>query len=217
MSTTEIILFDVGGVLVELGPSPLPPGFEAPFARYSESNAAIAFEKGLIGAQDFARGIIREFDIEADAAVVIEHFRRWPTGTYPGAVDLLKRLRRRYGIAILSNTNELHWQRFSEDFGLLDCCDRIFVSHLLGMVKPEAEIFDYVIGALDTAPQEILFLDDNHANVSAAQAAGMQAELVHGFENALGVLSARGIVDSEDLTTAMSGGKYASAKRGITA
>ena len=43
MSTTEIILFDVGGVLVELGPSPLPPGFEAPFARYAESNAAIAF------------------------------------------------------------------------------------------------------------------------------------------------------------------------------
>jgi putative hydrolase of the HAD superfamily len=190
----EIILFDVGGVLVELGPHPMPPEFGIPLARYSESSAAIEFEKGFIGAEDFVRRLRDELGIDADVAAMIDHFRRWPIATYPGAIELLNRLRRRFGIALLSNTNEIHWPRFGAEFGLLDCCDRIFASHLLGMMKPEAEIYEHVIDALATAPETILFLDDNPANVAAAASAGMQAELVRGFESALGLLSARGIV-----------------------
>lgn len=191
----DTILFDIGGVLVELGPSPLPPDLGIPLTRYFESAAATDFEKGWIGVDEYARGIVAEFGIDADAAALVDHFRLWPAGPYPGALDLLIRLRRRYGIAILSNTNELHWQRIGAEFGLLECCDHAFASHLLGMMKPDPRIFEYVIDALDSAPDCILFLDDNPENVTSARALGMQAELVRGFGDAVSALAARGIVD----------------------
>jgi putative hydrolase of the HAD superfamily len=193
----DTILFDVGGVLVELGPGPLPPGLGISFDRYLESDAAKDFEKGLIGADEFARAIAAEFSVDADAAALIEHFRAWPSSPYPGAIDLLTRLRRDYGVAILSNTNELHWQRFGAEFGLLDCCDRAFGSHLLGMIKPDPKIFVCVIDALGTAPESILFLDDNPTNVAVARAGGMQAELVRDFGDVVRALAARGIVAND--------------------
>lgn len=192
-TTPEVILFDLGGVLVELGPHPLPPDLDIPLARCFESRAVADFEKGFIGADEFGRAIVEEFAIEADAASIVEHFRRWPAAPFPGALELLSRLREQFKIAILSNTNELHWSRFDTEFGLFDQCDQAFASHLLGMLKPSAEIFEHVTGALDTAAQRILFLDDNPANVAAARSAGMQAEQVRGSEGAVCALAARGI------------------------
>ena len=195
MNTPEVILFDVGGVLVELGPHPLPPELGIPPASYSGSRATIDFEKGLIGAEEFVQSIVDEFGLGVDIGPLIEHFRLWPTAPFPGVHDLMSGLRRRYRVAILSNTNELHWPRFDTEFGLLERCDRAFASHLLGMLKPEAAIFTHVIDALGSAPRDILFLDDNPANVDGARARGMQAELVHGFDGAARALAARGIVD----------------------
>ena len=196
MNTPEVILFDVGGVLVELGPHPLPPELDIPLASYSASRATISFEKGRIGAEEFGRSIVDELGLDVDSSLLVEHFRLWPTAPFPGVHDLLSGLRRQYKVAILSNTNELHWPRFDTEFGLLGRCDRIFASHLLGMLKPEAAIFAHVIDALETEPRNILFLDDNPANVDGARAGGMQAELVSGVAGAVRALAARGIVDA---------------------
>lgn len=192
----ETLLFDVGGVLVELGPHPLPAEYQIPIDACIESKVADKFERGKIDREAFARGIISEFGIDADAGALLEHFRLWPTAPFPGVLDLLACLRNCFSIAILSNTNELHWRRFEEEFGLLACCDRAFGSHLIGLMKPEAEIFSHVCEALDAAPEKILFFDDNEANVAAARAGGMQAELVRGFEGIIDALVARGIVDT---------------------
>ena len=200
-TSPEVILFDVGGVLVELGPNPLPSDFDIPLIRYFESGATADFEKGLIGADEFAQAIIDEFRVDVDAAALVEHFRLWPVAPFPGAIEMLSRLRQDRRIAILSNTNELHWPRFEAEFGLFEHCDQAFGSHLLGMLKPDAEIFDHVIGALDTDPRSILFLDDNPANVAAAVAAGMQAELVRGFDAAARVLGERGIAGTDKTRT----------------
>ena len=201
----QILLFDIGGVLVELGPHPLPAEHRIPIEGYAGSRIAERFETGRIDGPAFARGLIEEFGLDADADALLEHFRLWPRAPFAGVLDLLRGLRGRFGVAILSNTNELHWRRFDEEFGLLACCDRAFASHHIGLMKPEAEIFAHVSEALGTAPGNILFLDDNAANVTAARAGGMRAEQVQGYEGILAALAAHGIADASGKAPASGG------------
>lgn len=54
------------------------------------------------------------------------------------------------------------------------------------MLKPDREVFEHVIDAIDrrSAPSSVLFVDDNQQNVDAARAAGLRAERVVGVDGA---------------------------------
>jgi putative hydrolase of the HAD superfamily len=65
-------------------------------------------------------------------------------------------------------------------------------SYEIGLLKPEIEIYEYAIGKLSCNPDEIVFFDDNEANVQTAIKAGMNAYKVTGFEDLkdkMGILS----------------------------
>lgn len=195
----EVLLFDAGGVLIDLGDEPLPGVQVRDLAAWLRSPIALAFEKGLTSADEFAAAWIDGIDLDCDAATLIEHFRRWPIGPFAGVPTLLSRLAGDYRIAILTNTNELHWPRFTNEFELDRYAERIFASHQLGMAKPEAEIYHLVVAELGTAPDRILFVDDNSANVDAARAIGLRAARVGGFDELLRTLAALSIIDAADI------------------
>ena len=50
--------------------------------------------------------------------------------------------------------------------------DRVFVSGELGLVKPDAAIYEHVIDELGIAPDEFLFVDNKSENVEGAIAVG---------------------------------------------
>jgi putative hydrolase of the HAD superfamily len=62
-----------------------------------------------------------------------------------------------------------------EEMGLHGLFDHHFASHLIGMLKPDREVFEHVAAFLKVEPTEILFLDDQPLNVAAAQKAGFMA------------------------------------------
>ena len=181
------------------------PNTQSRSTALSDPAARIDSKRARSTARPSPAGSSTIFSLDADANALLEHFRLWPTAPFPGVLDLLNRLRPHFGVAILSNTNELHWQRFDREFGLLDCCDRAFASHLIGLMKPEAGIFSHVSEALATAPGKILFLDDNAANIAAARAGGMQAERVRGPDGVIQALATRGIVDASGEVLAADG------------
>ena len=194
----EVILFDLGGVLVELGPTPVPARALAKRRQYSLSAwlrepTAIAFETGAIGADEFAAALIAELDLDCSDAELIEHFRAWPRRLYPGVAELLEKLRPGYRLAVLSNTNDLHLPRFTTEFGLSQLVDEIFASHLLGLAKPDPRIFIHVSEALAVAPGAILFVDDNERNVDSAAELGFHARKVQGLCELEQALEAYGI------------------------
>ena len=181
----DVILFDLGGVLVELGPSPVPAHAlgedrQYPLSAWFKSASAIAFETGEIGVDEFAQALIDELGLTCGADELIDHFSAWPLGLYPGAASLLQNLKPHYRLAVLSNTNELHWPRFTGEFGLGQLVDEMFASHRLGLAKPGEAIFTEVSAALAAAPASILFLDDNEPNVASAARLGFAARCVQG-------------------------------------
>ncbi len=181
----NVVLFDLGGVLIELPPM---ASFMARSAlsetelksRWLTSRAVRDFESGRSTPERFGTAAIAEFELAMSAGEFIERFTGWPQGPMPGARDTIEKLRARHHVACLSNTNALHWERFDAEHDLPGWFDTTFASHHLGMMKPDPEIYEHVVAALDVDPSTIAFFDDNAVNVEAASGVGLTARLARG-------------------------------------
>jgi glucose-1-phosphatase len=187
VSKVKVVLFDVGGVLVQLSGVATVMSWVADrwtpadvWHRWLHSPAVRAFETGRTDADTFAADLVAELELGVEPALFLESFAGWPTGLYPGAHELIQRVPSHITRALLSNSNSLHWPRVLDDFGLGALFEHRFVSHLTGRIKPDRDAF--------------LFLDDNLLNVEAAREAGMQAALVSGIEGAERALREAGVI-----------------------
>jgi HAD superfamily hydrolase (TIGR01509 family) len=198
----RVLVFDVGGVLVQLS------GVETMLAwlgmrvtqdelwrRWLQSAPVRQFETGQISANEFAAGVTSEFGLPVEPQQFLDAFIGWPTGLYPGTLEMLNRIPRSYRRAILSNSNALHWPRVLNDMQLGSAFDTHFVSHLTGRIKPDLDAFEHVVNSLGCTPDQVLFLDDNLLNVEAAQNYGMRAIRVRGAVEAQHALTDLGIID----------------------
>ncbi|MGA8708021.1 MAG: HAD family phosphatase [Steroidobacteraceae bacterium] len=199
----RVLLFDVGGVLVELGGVDAILGWlgnrmtpEQLWQRWLHSVAVRQFETGRIDAHQFAAGVIREFGLDVQPQAFLESFVGWPTGLYPGTLELLGRIPRRYRRALLSNSNALHWPRVLTEMQLGPAIDYHFVSHLMGRIKPDAEAFEHVLQTLACTPGEVVFFDDNAINVDAARRLGLYARQVRGLTETHQALIELGIIEA---------------------
>ncbi len=185
MRSGKVILFDLGGVLIENnGRAALTAMLTRPleahemWRKWLDSPVVREFERGRTSADEFAASFVREWEIDLDPAVFISEFATWPVGLFDGAEALLRAIKGTHHLACLSNTNAIHWQRFPELHGLFDSA---FLSHQIGHIKPDREAFEYTVGKLDVAPQQVYFFDDLEPNVSMAREVGMNAYQVRDF------------------------------------
>jgi glucose-1-phosphatase len=195
----SVILFDLGGVLVELPESPIyadwldpAPSSGQKLSDWLTSPAAKAFEKGEIRAAQFADEIVKEMKLPISPKELLAYFTFWPKGLFPGTKALIDRILPRYCLAVFSNTNELHWPRLMTEMELEECFDYYFASFQIKMAKPDPAAFQYVVNAMSCKPSEILFLDDTRLNVDAARRIGMKAERVNGIGQVEKILSEYG-------------------------
>jgi HAD superfamily hydrolase (TIGR01509 family) len=198
----RVLLFDVGGVLVQLSGVETMLGWlghrvtvDELWRMWLQSASVRKFETGQIGADDFAVGVISEFGLAVDPRQFLESFISWPTALYPGTLEMLARIPPSYRRALLSNSNALHWPRVLGDMGLGPVFHSHFVSHLTGRIKPDSEAFEHAVASLGCLPQQVLFFDDNLVNVEAAQRFGMHAIRVQGAVEAERALTKLGIID----------------------
>ena len=190
-NTVSVILFDIGGVLVELGGVQTMLGWLDKSMTLDQLNetwllspVVSAFEAGRMASDEFARQIVEEMSLRVSPETFLHEFTYWPQGLFPGVVDVIDRIPSTYTTAILSNTNALHWPRLMDEMGLANRFDHYFASHLVGMIKPDQDIFEYIVAALMCEPEDILFMDDNWLNVKAAREFGLQAEVTKGMREA---------------------------------
>ncbi|MGI9611461.1 MAG: HAD family hydrolase [Acidimicrobiales bacterium] len=197
------VLFDMGGVVVELGPLDELLGAEIPaeafWPRWLASPAVRAFERGHCSVDVFAAGLRDELDLDITPNEVVERFRRFPRGLFPGAAAMVSDVRRKVTTGVLSNTNALHWDTQVDADRIAGLFDRRYLSYELGLVKPDAEIFERVLADLDMAAPNVLFLDDNQVNVDAARAVGLVAHVTQGVAAASAALRCHDLLEAEPL------------------
>jgi putative hydrolase of the HAD superfamily len=196
----DVLLFDLGGVLIDFA------GFEEMRRllpqvsdrseirdRWIHSASVQRFERGDIMPEEFARRLVEEFHLEMSTEKFLREFVSWARGPYPGALALLRRLQNSHRIACLSNSNELHTPLHRAS--IHPHVDSFYFSDEIGLVKPDREIFDFVIRDLAVSPRRIAFFDDTPVNVEAAQNAGLRAFLVDGIGELEARLQGLGLID----------------------
>jgi HAD superfamily hydrolase (TIGR01509 family) len=197
----ELLLLDLGGVLVELGGVALMQEWSGHgidedelWRRWLSSASVRRFETGQGDEREFAEGVVGEFDLQVSPERFLSEFEGWARRAYRGTRETLVDLSTRTPLASLSNTNAIHWSRMHEQMDFLDCFQHHFPSHLTGRIKPDEEAFTAVVEELCLPAERVLFLDDNERNVAAARAAGMQAQRVVGLGQLRKVLSLSDLV-----------------------
>jgi HAD superfamily hydrolase (TIGR01509 family) len=192
----DVLLFDLGGVLIhfdgiagvrELSGERL--GLEEARRFWLTSPALGRFETGRIDPEAFALEALAELGIVMPSALFLEQFLSWDRGPMPGAFSLLDALRPHFRLACLSNNNELHWRRLRDELRLTERFERCYLSHLLGLRKPDPAVFEHVVRDLGTPPERILFLDDNHECVEAARRHHLAAHQARGVQEVREILA----------------------------
>jgi putative hydrolase of the HAD superfamily len=186
MTDIKVLLFDLGGVLLRLNNQSeifdLPEDDGAFLARWIRSPAVREFERGAIEAESFAKAIVIEADLRYDWREFLQRFNAWPDKLYPGITDLLDGIPPGYRRVLLSNTNAIHWHRAGIADELAHRFDSVFLSYITGRLKPDLDAFDMVRSELDCVAEQMVFFDDNPANISAAEEFGCRSVLTKGVD-----------------------------------
>lgn len=196
------MLFDIGGVLARFAGLEVLrelTGTESELdvaARWLMSPVVRSFESGGSSNEEFAAGVVAEWDLPYTPTEFLEIFPTWLDDPFDGAEQMIRETSARVGVGCLSNTNALQWNGMISHWPLSALFeDRYrFLSFDLGAVKPDPEIYAVVIERLPMRPTHVLFLDDNPLNVEAAHAAGLRAEQALGVEGAREVLTRYGLL-----------------------
>jgi putative hydrolase of the HAD superfamily len=180
-----VLLFDLGGVLVEndmfselkrlMATDATPAEL---IERWLRNPVARRFELGQCSPGEFGAAIVAELELEVSANQFLTAFASWPKGFAAGVEPLLGELRRHHRVGCLSNSNAVHWTD-----SVTASFDFAFSSHLIGHIKPDRQAFEYVLDALDVNARDVHFFDDAPINVEAARELGLNAYHTPGFDS----------------------------------
>ncbi len=189
MRKPEVLLFDLGGVLLDYaGVASLHAlaegryGLEEVGRLWPESPSLRRLESGESTLDEFAPAFIAEWDLAIGPTAFLAEFGTWTLGPYDGALDLLAALGKDFTLACLTNMNAAYWHRIRDNMGLGRHFGRCFASHEIGLLKPDQEAYAHVVAQLDCRPEAIAFFDDTMKNVGAAREFGLDAHHVVGIE-----------------------------------
>jgi glucose-1-phosphatase len=201
MSDFDYVLFDLGGVLIEVG-GVRAMGDLAGIAddrevwrRWLTCRWVREFERGRCTVAEFADGVVADWELTIGAEEFAEAFRLWTGSLFDGARELVDETRLQVRTGCLSNSNALQWSEYVRT-GITEHLDLLFLSHELDLIKPDPEIFEHVLAVTRSPGDRLLFLDDNELNVVAARAAGITAVEVRGVAEAREALLDFGVLQA---------------------
>ncbi|MCF6240857.1 MAG: HAD family phosphatase [Bacteroidales bacterium] len=194
---TEAIIFDLGGVILNIDLEKIKEGFELlgfedlneSFKLFQHNHIFEKFEKGEISPQIF-RNEIRKACPRAFSDRKFDEIWNTILINFPEEnIKLLETLKNKYRIFLLSNTNEIHYKYYTEmlnkhfNIKKLDVLfEKAYYSHTSKMRKPNKEFYELVIKENDLIKEKTVFIDDFLENIEVAKEIGLQTIHLNGFK-----------------------------------
>lgn len=188
-SAIRYIIFDLGGVLLNIDYSKTEQAFESlgitdfkqRFSQLSQDHFFDDWETGRLPREAFFEGMRQAAGRALSDAQITEAWNAMLLNFPLRRLQILQQLRLRYDLFLLSNTNELHEEAFHEI--LRQACgwdslghffEKIYFSHRVGLRKPSHEIFELVLQQNGLQPEHTLFIDDSPQHIQSAAGLGIQ-------------------------------------------
>jgi len=199
MVAPKAIIFDLGNVLLPIDLSLTYDAFSV-FSSLSSTEIEYAitvnqlwvpYESGQqtdVEFRDFLRSqldlTISDFNFDNAFSALLLDF-------HSGVYDWIASLKSKFHLVLLSNTSSIHAERFTkvplgaDGQNLFSLFDQVYYSFELGLVKPDPAIYLRVLNEQGFQPEEVLFFDDNVANINSAKNLGIQSYLIDPNRNHL--------------------------------
>lgn len=195
------IIFDLGGVLLNIDyKAPIATfekmgisGFDSFYSQAKQNDLFDRFETGEISPQEFRNEIKKHTAQQVSNQQIDLAWNSLLLDLPPARIELLRSLKNKYSIYLLSNTNEIHVAEFEknliQEFGT-NPFNEIFIKHYyscrMGKRKPNTDCFLQVINENNLVPEETLFIDDSQQHIEGAKKTGLhtvhlQGELLNLF------------------------------------
>ncbi|PHM62587.1 glucose-1-phosphatase [Xenorhabdus ishibashii] len=180
-----LYIFDLGNVIIDIDFKRVLAVWSnlsgTPLAtltsKFSLRELAEKHECGQISDTEFAERMCDEMEISLSFAQFAEGWNAIFIDVRQEVIELMNKLRAQgHRVVVLSNTNRLHIDYCSVHYPEITVsADFLYLSHELGMRKPNPDIFNYVLAAESMAAEQAIFFDDLLENVEAAKKSGIDA------------------------------------------
>ena len=179
----EAIIFDVGGVLVRTADHSGRAVWEKRLGLASGGAEAVVLnsemghraQRGEITNEALWNWVGKFFELGDELPAFRQDFWRGDL-VDEKLVALIRKLRRSYKLAIISNATDALLETLAV-YSLLDEFDLVVGSAYEGVMKPNRLIYDRTLERLGSPAEKSVFIDDAPANVAGARALGMNAIL----------------------------------------
>lgn len=183
----EVIFFDLGGVVVDFDHSRIarrllasgnpaaPPDPQRIFdwVFHPAHGLCSDFNAGKISPEDFFSALCGKFGLhlsfESFVPIWCEIFTE-----NPGVARIIERLKKRFRLMLISNTDPLHFPYILRTFPVLTSFEARILSYEAGVCKPDQRIYREALFTAGTAPEKTVFIDDVPEYVEAAERMGIR-------------------------------------------
>lgn len=187
----KAIIFDFGGIFINLNYGATIDAFkklgienfDELYSQAQQSNLFDNYETGKISSQRFLNGLLNFLPANTTPNQIVDAWNAMLLDIESDKVSLLAELRKSYQVYLLSNTNDLHidvaFRRWQNTIGqpIHESFDKIYLSHEVGLRKPNKEIFELVCSENSLDPTQTLFIDDTEQHINGARLIGLQTHL----------------------------------------
>lgn len=190
----ETIIFDLGGVILDIDYTRTIEAFKGLgiqhfdnlYAQASQTGIFDDFETGKISEHRFIEYLLKAIpNSQCTSKDIILAWNAMLLNWDQRKLDLILRLRSTYKVCLLSNTNSIHKKAFlaslNKQLGITSLdhhFDKIYLSHEIGLRKPNTEVFEFVLENAGSKAETTLFLDDSIQHIEGANSIGIQTQLI---------------------------------------
>jgi FMN phosphatase YigB (HAD superfamily) len=186
----DAIILDLGGVLLNLDLSRCFERFRrhvpnidpATFVgREHQLGFFSEFEVGKIEAEELLWKFNEHHGSALNMGLFTECWNSMVLDFPSGRIDRLRLLGKKKRLFLLSNINEIHERTLHERYDAHSpepfsrLFERMYLSHRLGMRKPDRAVFQHLIDENGLEPERTLFIDDSKQHILGAAETGIRA------------------------------------------
>ncbi|MCL2144238.1 MAG: HAD family phosphatase [Endomicrobia bacterium] len=180
----SVVIFDLGKVVFDFNLSKFTSAFSKKTSKKGEDINKLIFEYWDLAAS-LETGKITPFDFYEQLAKKTHYSGSYNEFTViwndmftpiSGTIEIIAAAAAEYKLAMLSNTNELHFEFLKGAYPQIFLLFSGFhLSYQMGARKPDGEIYEKIIQYYGVPPEELFFTDDMQVNVDAAKKHGIKA------------------------------------------
>ena len=183
MKRVKALLFDLGGVIVNLDYHKTINAFEALgvanteilYNQFSQTEIFDDFETGCLSGKEFINLMKHQISTHSSESEIKKAWNAMILGFEEAKLEQIKRYSEKIPCYLLSNTNEIHLAYIQSLLGKMPfknlelLFNKCYYSHIIGKRKPHKETFEWVLNDMGYTPEDVLFIEDSPQHIEGAK------------------------------------------------